>query len=95
MMPLADDPTSILGDIYKKRRNERPTGIKKPKGIKERDGSNVALLGLHEYLCKKISSTPRLTLVKRIPIKKGSCKIYALMRIFPTRKKLFPPRNEC
>ena len=95
MMPLADDPTSILGDIYMKRRNERPMGIKKPKGIKERDESNIALLGLHEYLCKKISCTPRLTLVKRIPIKKGSCKIYAIMGIFPIRKKLFPPKNEC
>ena len=81
--------------LFRSTGREKPTRIKKPKGIKERDGSNVALLGLHEYLCKKISCTPWLTLVKRIPIKKGSCKIYALMRIFPTRKKLFPPRNEC
>ena len=99
-MPLADDPTSIPDDIYMKWRNERPngrkrpTGIKKPKGIKERDRSSVALLGLYEYLCKEISCTPQLTLVKRIPIRKGSRKIYALMRIFLTRKKPSPPKNE-
>ena len=94
-MPLVDDPTSIPDDIYTKRRNERPTGIKKSKGIKERDGSSMALLGLHEHLCKEISCTSWLTLVKGIPIRKGSCKIYVLMRIFPTRKKPSLPRNEC
>ena len=94
-MPLANDSTLIPDDIYTKWQNERPTGRKKPKGIKERDRSNVALHGLHEYLCKEISCTPRLTLVKGIPIRKGSRKIYALMRIFPTRKKPSPPRNEC
>ena len=84
-----------------KRRNERPTRrkrptkIKKPKGIKKRDRSNMALLGLHEYLCKELSCTPRLTLVKGIHIRKRSRKIYALMRIFPTRKKLSLPRNKC
>ena len=99
-MPLADDPTSIPDDIYTKRWNERPTErkrptrIKNPKGIKECDGSNVALLGLHKYLCNEIFCTPRLTLVKGIPIRKESCKIYTLMRIFPTRKKPSPPKNK-
>ena len=99
-MPLVDDPTSIPDDIYTKRWNERPTErkrptrIKNPKGIKECDGSNVALLGLHKYLCNEIFCTPRLTLVKGIPIRKESCKIYTLMRIFPTRKKPSPPKNK-
>ena len=55
----------------------------------------MALLGLHEYLCKEISCTPRLTLVKGISIRKGSRKIYTLMRIFLTRKKPSSPRNKC
>ena len=61
-------------------------GIKRPIGIKERDRSSVVLLGLHGYLYKEISCTPRLTLIKGISIRKGSRKIYELMRIFPTRK---------
>ena len=50
------------------------------------DGTSMALLGLHECVYKEISYAPRLTIIKRIPTKKGSRKIHVLMRIFPTRK---------
>ena len=53
------------------------------------DGTSMALLGLHECVYKEISYAPRLTLIERIPTKKGSRKIHVLMRIFPTRKDPF------
>ena len=64
------------------RRHKRLTGKKE-----NSDGSNMALLGLHEWVYKETSCAPRLTLIKRIPTRKGSLKIHVLMRIFPTKKK--------
>ena len=46
----------------------------------------MALLGPHEWTCKKTSCAPWLTLIKGIPTRKGSRKMRALMKIFPTRK---------
>ena len=63
------------------RRHKRLTGKKE-----NSDGSNMALLGLHEWVYKETSCAPRLTLIKTIPTRKGSLKIRVLMRIFPTRK---------
>ena len=53
------------------------------------DRPNMALLGLHAWVYKETSCAPRLTLIKRIPTRKGSCEMRALMRIFPTRKDPF------
>ena len=50
------------------------------------DRSSMALLGLHKWVYKETSYAPRLTLIKRVPIRKVSRKIHALTRIFPTRK---------
>ena len=52
------------------------------------DRSSVAFLDPHRYLYKEISYTPWLTLVKRVPTRKGSYKIHVLMRIFPIRKDI-------
>ena len=50
------------------------------------NGSNMVLLGFHEWVYKETSYAPRLTLTKKVPIRKESHKIRALTRIFPTRK---------
>ena len=83
-------------------------GNKEVNGSKKHDGSSVALLDLHEYLYKKISCTPRLTRVKGILVRKGSCEIRVLMRSkerilrdtcinedLSYRERPFLPRNEC
>ena len=50
---------------------------KETNGEKETcDGTSMALLGLHECVYKEISYAPWLTLIERIPTKKGSRKIW-------------------
>ena len=59
------------------------------------DGCSMALLSLHEYVCKEKSCAPRLTLIERISTRKGSRKIRVLMRIFPTRKDPLCQKKRC
>ena len=58
------------------------------------DRSNVALLDPHGYLYKEISCTPRLTLIKRVPTRRGSRKIRVLMSL-PYKERPSLPRNKC
>ena len=83
-MTLSQCPTTSVGDD------------KEADGEKEAfDGSNVALLGPHEYVYKETSCAPRLTLIKRILTRKGSRKIHVLIRIFPIRKDHLCQENGC
>jgi len=72
--------------IPKPTRREKLTGVKEANENKEHDESSMALLDPHGYLYKEISCTSQLTLIKGIPIRKGSRQFRALMRMFPTRK---------
>ena len=71
-------------------RSERLEGIgswqKEADEYKETfDRYDRALLGLYAWVHKETSCAPRLILIQRIPTRKGSHKLRALMRIFTTR----------
>ena len=78
--------------IPRPTRREKLTGVKEANGNKEHDKSSMALLDPYGYLYKEISCTLRLTLIKGIPIRKGSYQLRAFIRIFPKRKD--PLRQE-
>ena len=65
---------------------KKPTRVKEANRNKEHDKSSMALLDPHGYLYNEISCIPRLTLIKGIPIRKGSYQLCVFMKIFPTRK---------
>ena len=60
----------------------------------ETDGSSVACLGLHEYLCKEIPCITRLTLIKRI-YKERILQNTCINKDLPYKERPSPPRNEC
>ena len=69
------------------------TSVRQPRHLDRKltgtfDGFSMALLGLHACVYKETSCALRLTLIKRIPIRKGFLRIHALMRIFSAKKRM-------
>ena len=66
----ADDPDEGVGEANDPNEADNPV-----EGVGEADDHDVALLGLHVCIYKKISYAPRLVLIKKTHKRKGFQKI--------------------